>query len=134
MPLNDIATEQAKATENPQAATNQLLDYLATRPDATKNNLMFIGNQDVIISAIITQNIIPHNITKICADSYYIRKIAFRFCKMCYTTPTPTPTTPVARAQTHGKNPSARRATQLMGVLACVYSFSRQNLNTNSVP
>jgi hypothetical protein len=35
MPLNDIATEQTKATEKTQAATNQLLDYLATHLDAT---------------------------------------------------------------------------------------------------
>jgi hypothetical protein len=35
MPLNDIDTEQIKATENTQAVTNQLLDYLATHPDAT---------------------------------------------------------------------------------------------------
>jgi hypothetical protein len=35
MPLNDIITEQTKATEKIQAATNQLLDYLATHPDAT---------------------------------------------------------------------------------------------------
>jgi hypothetical protein len=35
MPLNDIATEQTKATEKSQAATNQMLDYLATHPDAT---------------------------------------------------------------------------------------------------
>jgi hypothetical protein len=35
MPLNDIATEQKKATEKIQAATNQLLDYLATHPDTT---------------------------------------------------------------------------------------------------
>jgi hypothetical protein len=35
MPLNDIATEQTKATENTQAATNQLLDYMATHPDVT---------------------------------------------------------------------------------------------------
>jgi hypothetical protein len=35
MPLNDIATEQTKATGKKQAATNQLLDYLATHPDAT---------------------------------------------------------------------------------------------------
>jgi hypothetical protein len=35
MPINDIATEQTKATEKTQAATNQLLDYLATHPDAT---------------------------------------------------------------------------------------------------
>jgi hypothetical protein len=35
MPLNDIATEQANVTEKTQAATNQLLDYLATHPDAT---------------------------------------------------------------------------------------------------
>jgi hypothetical protein len=35
MPLNDIATEQTKATEKTQAATNQTLDYLATHPDAT---------------------------------------------------------------------------------------------------
>jgi hypothetical protein len=33
--LNDIATEQTKATEKTQAATNQMLDYLATHPDAT---------------------------------------------------------------------------------------------------
>jgi hypothetical protein len=35
MPLNDIATEQTKATEKTQAATNQLLDYLSTHQDAT---------------------------------------------------------------------------------------------------
>jgi hypothetical protein len=35
MPLNDIATEQTKATGKTQAATNQMLDYLATHPDAT---------------------------------------------------------------------------------------------------
>jgi hypothetical protein len=35
MPLNDIATEQTKATEKTQAATNKLLGYLATHPDAT---------------------------------------------------------------------------------------------------
>jgi hypothetical protein len=35
MPLNDIATEQTKATEKMQAATNQLLYYLATHPDTT---------------------------------------------------------------------------------------------------
>jgi hypothetical protein len=34
MPLDDIAMEQTKATEKTQAATNQLLDYLATHPDA----------------------------------------------------------------------------------------------------
>jgi hypothetical protein len=35
MPLNDIATEQTKATEKTQATRNQLLDYLATHLDAT---------------------------------------------------------------------------------------------------
>jgi hypothetical protein len=35
MPLNDIATEQTKATEKTQAATDQMLDYLATHPYAT---------------------------------------------------------------------------------------------------
>jgi 3-phenylpropionate/cinnamic acid dioxygenase small subunit len=35
MPLNDIATEQTKATEKTQATTNQMLDYLATHPDTT---------------------------------------------------------------------------------------------------
>jgi hypothetical protein len=35
MPLNDITTEQTKATEKTQTATNQLLDHLATHPDAT---------------------------------------------------------------------------------------------------
>jgi hypothetical protein len=33
MSLNDIATEQTRATEKTQAATNQLLDYLSTHPD-----------------------------------------------------------------------------------------------------
>jgi hypothetical protein len=35
MPLNDIATEQTRATEKTQVATNQMLDYLATHLDAT---------------------------------------------------------------------------------------------------
>jgi hypothetical protein len=35
MQLNDIATEQTKATEKTQAAKNQLLYYLVTHPDAT---------------------------------------------------------------------------------------------------
>jgi hypothetical protein len=35
MPLNDIATEHTEATKKTQAAKNQLLDYLATGPDAT---------------------------------------------------------------------------------------------------
>jgi hypothetical protein len=35
MPLNDIATEQTKAAEKTQADMNQLLDYLATHPNAT---------------------------------------------------------------------------------------------------
>jgi hypothetical protein len=35
MPLNDIATEQTKAMEETQSANNQMLDYLATHPDAT---------------------------------------------------------------------------------------------------
>jgi hypothetical protein len=35
MPLNDIATEQTKSTEKTQAATNQMLDYLATCLDTT---------------------------------------------------------------------------------------------------
>jgi hypothetical protein len=34
MPLNDIETEQTKAKEKTQAATNQMLDYVATHPDA----------------------------------------------------------------------------------------------------
>jgi hypothetical protein len=35
MPLNDIATEQTKATEKNQAGTNQLLDYLGTHQYTT---------------------------------------------------------------------------------------------------
>jgi hypothetical protein len=35
MPLDDIATEQTKATKKTQAATNQMLYYLATHPEAT---------------------------------------------------------------------------------------------------
>jgi hypothetical protein len=35
MPLSDIATEQTKASEKTEAATNQLLYYLATHPDTT---------------------------------------------------------------------------------------------------
>jgi hypothetical protein len=35
MTINDIATEQTKATEKTKAATNKILDYLVTHPDAT---------------------------------------------------------------------------------------------------
>jgi hypothetical protein len=35
MPINDIFTEQTKATEKTQAVVHQLSDYLATHPDAT---------------------------------------------------------------------------------------------------
>jgi hypothetical protein len=35
MHLNDIATEKSKAIEKTQSTTIQLLDYLATHPDAT---------------------------------------------------------------------------------------------------
>jgi hypothetical protein len=35
MPLNDISTEKTKSTEKTQAATDRLLDYLVTHPDAT---------------------------------------------------------------------------------------------------
>jgi hypothetical protein len=35
MPLNEIATEQTKATEKTQATTDQMLDYLATHPYTT---------------------------------------------------------------------------------------------------
>jgi hypothetical protein len=35
----------------------------------------------VKISEIITQTIIQRNIKKIYADSYYIKKIVFRFCE-----------------------------------------------------
>jgi hypothetical protein len=35
MPLNYIAMKQTKATEKMQAATSQLLDYMATHPDST---------------------------------------------------------------------------------------------------
>jgi hypothetical protein len=34
MPLNNIATEQTKATEKTQTATSQLIDYLEIHPDA----------------------------------------------------------------------------------------------------
>jgi hypothetical protein len=34
MPLNDIATEQMTTTEKTKTAAGQLLDYLATHPDA----------------------------------------------------------------------------------------------------
>jgi hypothetical protein len=35
MPINDIATEQTKATEKTQSTTKPMLNYLATHPDAT---------------------------------------------------------------------------------------------------
>jgi hypothetical protein len=41
---------------------------LVSKQGPPKNNLTFIGAQDVKISVIITQNIIQHDITKICAD------------------------------------------------------------------
>jgi hypothetical protein len=56
-------------------------DTIGSQTESAKNNLTIIGNQDVKISAIITQNIIQRNITRTCADSYYIRQIVFRFCE-----------------------------------------------------
>jgi hypothetical protein len=55
MPLNDIATEQTKATEKTQAATNQLLDYLDTHPDVAiryhaSNMILHIHSDTSIIS------------------------------------------------------------------------------------
>jgi hypothetical protein len=42
---------------------------------------------------------------------------------------------PQLRARTYAQtNPSAQRATQLRSVLARVYSVSRQNLNSTTVP
>jgi hypothetical protein len=42
---------------------------------------------------------------------------------------------PHLRTRTYAQTyPSAQRATQLKSVLACVYSVSRQNLNTTTVP
>jgi hypothetical protein len=35
MPLNDITTEQTTPTEKTKTAAGQVLDYLATHPDAT---------------------------------------------------------------------------------------------------
>jgi hypothetical protein len=34
MPLNDIATEKTTATKKTKTSAGQLLDYLATHPDA----------------------------------------------------------------------------------------------------
>jgi hypothetical protein len=42
-------------------------DTISSLTESAKNNLTFIGDQDVKISVIITQNIIQLNITKICA-------------------------------------------------------------------
>jgi hypothetical protein len=55
MPLNGIAMEQTKATEKTQAATNQLLDYLATHPDATiryhaSDMILYIHNNTSYLS------------------------------------------------------------------------------------
>jgi hypothetical protein len=43
-------------------------DTIGSPTGSAKNNLTFIGAQDVKISVIITQSIIQRNITKICAD------------------------------------------------------------------
>jgi hypothetical protein len=55
MPLNDIATEKTKATEKTQAATNQMLDYLATHLEAairyhTSNMILHIHSDASYIS------------------------------------------------------------------------------------
>jgi hypothetical protein len=46
MPLNDIATEQTKAMEKTQAATNQMLDFLATHPVAIASNMVLHIHSD----------------------------------------------------------------------------------------
>jgi hypothetical protein len=55
MPINDIVTEQTKETEKTQAATHQMLDYLATHPDATiryhaSNMVLHIHSDDSYLS------------------------------------------------------------------------------------
>jgi hypothetical protein len=57
MPLNDIATEQPKSTDKTQSTTDQLLDYLATYPDATiryhvSDMILHIHSDDSYISVL----------------------------------------------------------------------------------
>jgi hypothetical protein len=47
---------------------NETIKQKRSKAMDAKNNLTFIGAQDGKILAIITQNIIQRNITKICAD------------------------------------------------------------------
>jgi hypothetical protein len=97
-----------------------------------QKKMMFIGNQEVKISVIITQNIIQQNITKTCADQYYSRQISFRFCEgVLNYSRSRNPS--YVRARTHGQI-QAPKATLLRSVLAHVYSVSRQNLNNTIVP
>jgi hypothetical protein len=56
-------------------------DTIGYQKESAKNNLTFSCAQDVKISEIITQNIIQRNITKTCADYYYIKQIVFSFCE-----------------------------------------------------
>jgi hypothetical protein len=106
-------------------------DTIGWPTEFAKNNLMFIGDQDVKISAIITQNSIQRNITRICADSYYIKQIVFRFCE-CVLNYFRQPS---LRSRMDARtNQSAQRATQLGSVLARVNAVSRQNQITTTVP
>jgi hypothetical protein len=54
---------------------------ICSQTESAKNNSTFNGAWDVKISQIITQSIIQRNITKICANLYYMKPIVFRFCE-----------------------------------------------------
>jgi hypothetical protein len=72
MSLNDIATEQTKATEKTQAATNQLLDYLATHPDATIRyyaSHLSVSNAGSLVGGLLFKATNPPNKTSLMVPS-----------------------------------------------------------------
>jgi hypothetical protein len=80
-PITPLHTASLTKQSNRKYQKQWTCGAIGSQTESAKNNLTFIGDQDVKISAIITQNIIQRNITKICADSYYTRQIVFRFCE-----------------------------------------------------
>jgi hypothetical protein len=127
MPLNDIATEHTKATGKPQAATNKLLDYLATHQDATiryhASDMILHIHSDASYLSVSNARSRLGGLSFLGNKSPKQDKLNGSILNVASVIKT------VART-----NPSAQRATQLRSVLPRVYAVARQNQSTNTVP
>jgi hypothetical protein len=139
MTLNDIATKPTRATDKTKTAAVQLLDYLATHPDAqicfhASDMILHIHSDASYLSVSKARSrleglfYLGYNPPKEDTLTGYILNVASIIVKLL-----PLPQPPL-RVHTDARtNPSAQRATQLRSVLALVYAVTRQNQITTTV-